>query len=483
MATRTADYPVRVDGRLDPALTRWLWLLKWLLVIPHYVVLVFLWIAFFFLSVFAFFAILFTGRYPRGIFDFNVGVLRWTWRVGFYAFGANGTDRYPPFTLGEADYPANLEVDYPERLSRGLVLVKWWLLAIPQYIIVGIFVGGGTWLFWSDGGHAFRYGGGLIGILVLIGVLALLFTGRYPQSIFDLVLGLNRWALRVAGYAALMTDRYPPFRLDQGGSDPGTIALPPPSPPVPGAAAATAAAPAASRGWSAGRIVLLVLGSIAALIGAGLLASGIAVVVVDQTQRDSQDFLVSPTRNFSTPTYAVVSRKLYAGVDGPQWVYDNLLGTIVLKSDSSKPVFLGIARATDVDRYLGRVRRATVTDLTAHRNQYVVVGSGAPSAPPGQQSFWAAKATGSGSQSLTWDVQDGTWRVVVMNVNAAPGVNADLRVGAELPNLLWFGIGLIVVGGIILGVGVFLIVLGARERSKSPAPPQQPQPSAETPAA
>ncbi len=473
MATRTADYPVRVDGQLDPGLSRWLWLLKWLLVIPHYIVLVFLWIAFFFLSVVAFFAILFTGRYPRGIFGFNVGVLRWTWRVGFYAFGTNGTDKYPPFTLGEADYPANLEVDYPERLSRGLVLVKWWLLAIPQYIIVGIFVGGGTWLYWSDGGHAFRYGGGLIGILVLIGVLALLFTGRYPQSIFDLVLGLNRWALRVAGYAALMTDRYPPFRLDMGGSDPGTMALPPAAPPAaPGALPPGALAVPVSRGWSAGRIVLLVLGSIAALIGAGLLAGGIAVTVVDQTERDSAGFLVSPTRNFSTPTYAVVSRKLYAGIDGPQWVYDNLLGTIVLKSESSKPVFLGIARASDVDRYLGSVRRATVTDLSAHHNQYVVVGAGAPSAPPGEQSFWAAKATGSGSQSLTWDVQDGTWRVVVMNVDALRGVNADLRVGAELPNLIWLGIGLIVAGAVVLGVGVLLIVLGARERARPPQPPQ-----------
>jgi hypothetical protein len=470
MATQAADYPARIEGQLDPGLTRWLWLLKWLLVIPHFIVLAFLWIAFFFLSIVAFFAILFTARYPRGIFDFNVGVLRWTWRVGFYAFGANGTDRYPPFALGEVDYPAKLEVDYPERLSRGLVLVKWWLLAIPQYIIVGVFVGGGTWLFWSEGGDSFRYGGGLIDILVLIGVIALLFTGRYPTSIFDLVLGLNRWVVRVAAYAALMTDRYPPFRLDMGGSDQGTVALPPPAP---GGGAATAEAKPLpeSRGWSVGRIVLLILGSIAALIATGLLASGIAVVVVDQTQRDSAGYLVSPTRNFSTPSYAVVSRKLYAGVNGPQWVYDNLLGTIVLKSDSSKPVFLGIARAADVDRYLGRVRRATVTDLTAHRNQYVVLGTGAPSAPPGEQSFWAAQTTGSGSQSLTWDVQDGTWRVVVMNVDASSGVNADLRVGAELPNLVWFGIGLIVVGGVILAVGIFLIYLGAREHSAPPPPP------------
>jgi hypothetical protein len=216
------SYSLQLDGDLDPPLSRWLWLVKWLLVIPHFVVLAFLWLAFVVMWVVALVAILFTGRYPRTVFDFNLGVLRWTWRVVFYSYSALGTDRYPPFTLADVpDYPARLQVEYPQSLSRGLALVKWWLLALPHYLVVGVFAGG-AWAGWNAGNDSAMWtsGGGLIGLLVCVAGIVLLFTGRYPRTIFDFVMGMNRWVFRVAAYATLMTDAYPPFRLDMGGEEP-----------------------------------------------------------------------------------------------------------------------------------------------------------------------------------------------------------------------------------------------------------------------
>jgi hypothetical protein len=219
VAERVTGDPVSVSAQLDPSLSRWQWLVKWFLAIPHFIVLVFLWIAFVVLTVVAFFAILFTRRYPRGMFDFNVGVLRWTWRVGYYATtGGLGTDRYPPFSLhAEPGDLAALDVAYPEDLSRWLPLVKWFL-AIPHLVILGLLYGTGTAVADDD---VFVVGAlGLLGVLVLIAAVALLFTGRYLRGLFDLIIGLNRWAFRVIAYVALMTDRYPPFRLDQGPDEP-----------------------------------------------------------------------------------------------------------------------------------------------------------------------------------------------------------------------------------------------------------------------
>ncbi|NKY50923.1 DUF4389 domain-containing protein [Nocardia vermiculata] len=222
MQPEASPNPVRVRGDLDPALSRWQWIVKWLLAIPHYVVLFFLHIAQAVVTVIAFFAILITGRYPRALFDFSVGVLRWTWRVQFYAWSALGTDRYPPFSLRSDDnYPADLEIDYPERLHRGLVLIKWWLLAIPHYLIVSALVGA----YWSsdDGPSTVP----LLFVLTLIAAIALLFTGRYPAGLFAFNVGINRWILRVRAYTSLLRDDYPPFRLDQGPREPEIATRPP----------------------------------------------------------------------------------------------------------------------------------------------------------------------------------------------------------------------------------------------------------------
>lgn len=218
-------YPARLSGYLDPNLSRWMWLVKWFLAIPHYIVLFFLWFAFIVTTIVAWFAILFTGRYPRSLFNFNVGVIRWNWRVAFYAYGALGTDLYPPFTLARTDYPADFDVDYPERLSRGLVLVKSWLLAIPHLLIISVLTGTArTWV--VRDGNWVQEGAGisLIGLLVFIAGVILLFTGEYWRGLFDLLLGLNRWIYRVITYVALMRDDYPPFRLDMGPVDPGDAA-------------------------------------------------------------------------------------------------------------------------------------------------------------------------------------------------------------------------------------------------------------------
>jgi len=219
-------YPVNIRGDLSVPPERGWWLIKWLLAIPHWFLLIFLAIAFIFVAIIAFFAILFTGKYPRGLFDFNAGVLRWGWRVAFYSYGALATDKYPPFSLEpDPSYPADLEIAYPEKLSRGLVLIKWWLLAIPHYIIVSFFVSGPTWKMqgwdWTINNHVYHMEGwqlswgGLIFAVAIIAGVWLLFSGKYPKDLLKLLMGFNRWAIRVGAYATLMNDAYPPFRLDE----------------------------------------------------------------------------------------------------------------------------------------------------------------------------------------------------------------------------------------------------------------------------
>jgi hypothetical protein len=466
-----ATYPVRVDAALEPGMSRWLWLVKWLLAIPHYFLLFFLWVAFVVVSVVAFFAVLFTGRYPPSLFAFNVGVLRWTWRVFYYTYGALGTDRYPPFTLADVpDYPAHFDVDYPSHLSRGLVLVKWWLLAIPHYLVVGIFIGGGTWAV-SQSADRTNGAPGLIGLLVFFAAIVLLFTGRYPQQIFDFVLGMNRWALRVAAYAGLMTDQYPPFRLDMGGHDPaGTMTVPAEPPSAPAAApTGPPAPPQKRRGWTAGRTVSLVIGSVLGLVSLGLLVAGGVATWATNTQRDAAGYLTSDTRSFSTSSYAITSDEIDLGTSADWVTPGDVLGTLRIRAtdvDPTRAVFVGVGPQRAVESYLAGVDHLVVTNWGTGRTRDVVTAGRSPARAPTDARIWITQAAGPGTQTLTWKPTSGHWVAVVMNADGSARVVVKADVGASVPDLAWMAVGLFAVGGVLLAAAVLLIAVPVARASK-----------------
>ena len=486
-------YPVQVRGAQAPSASRWLWVVKWVLVLPHVFVLFFLWLAFFVLSLVALVAIVLTERYPRGIFEFNVGVLRWTWRVAYYSYGVLGTDRYPPFTLEDVpDYPAHFDVAYPEQLSRGLALLKWWLLALPHYVVVSLFAGTGVWWVrqWEDEGK-YVWGGGLVGILVLVAAVVLLFTGRYPGSVYDLLLGLHRWVLRVCAYAGLMTDEYPPFRLDLGPDEPGSVQV---GNPPPGAAGTTAGAsqggvlqggvsqagaaagPAATtagtapapRGGSGGRVAAAVVGAVGVLASLALLPGGMAMLVVDNAMRDSAGYVTTAERSVSSDGYAVTLRSVKVEASPWERLPGRLLGkvrvTVVPQADDTD-LFVGIGRTAEVDRYLDGVARTVHSaDGWGTRD----VAGAPPTAAPAAGARWVAQASGPGTQQLVWTPRDGDWALVLMNADASAGVYAGARVGAQLPWLGWGGGLALALGAVLMVAGVAGILLATRPRRAAP---------------
>jgi Domain of unknown function (DUF4389) len=183
-------YPAALEISYPAELNRWLPLVKWLLVIPHFIVLFFVGIGAFFVAVYGFFAVLFTGRWPRGAFDYLVGTFRWVYRV--VAYFHLMTDAYPPFSLADdPDYPVRLNIDYPEHVANWRPLVQW-LLAIPYLFIASLLYS-------------------LTGVLTVVAFFTVLFTKRIPGEIFELMVPGLRWNLRGSAYAYFMTERYPPF--------------------------------------------------------------------------------------------------------------------------------------------------------------------------------------------------------------------------------------------------------------------------------
>jgi Domain of unknown function (DUF4389) len=192
VAEATPAYPVRYDVEYPQDLSRWLIFVKWLLAIPHFLILYALLSAAGIVAFFAFFAILFTKRFPREFFDFNANVFRWNANVTSYYLLMR--DEYPPFSWESGKYPVTFEIDYPEELSRWLIFVKW-LLAIPNLIVL-----------------VFLYLG--MCVALFIAFFAILFTTRFPESFFTFCVGVTRWSYRLNAYIYLMRDEYPPFSLD-----------------------------------------------------------------------------------------------------------------------------------------------------------------------------------------------------------------------------------------------------------------------------
>jgi hypothetical protein len=186
-------YPLRFDVEYPERLSRWKIFLKWLFAIPQLIILYLLSVVVSVLVFIAFFAILFTKKWPRGMFDFAVQIQRWTFNV--YAYVGLLRDEYPPFSGEPGAYPpVTLEIDYDENLSRWKIFLKW-LFAIPHLIVLS---------FLSIAAF----------VVLIVAWFAILFTGQFPRGMFDFVVGTMRWYERVNAYAfLLMTDRYPPFAL------------------------------------------------------------------------------------------------------------------------------------------------------------------------------------------------------------------------------------------------------------------------------
>lgn len=192
MAQATAgSYPVTFDVQYPQELSRWLIFVKWLLAIPHFVVVYLLQLATSVVTFIAFFAILFTKRYPRELFDFVVNAGRWNANVSAYILLMR--DEYPPFSWEQGQYPVTYDVAYPEELSRWLIFVKW-LLAIPHLIVLLLL-----------------YIGMMLALFVAF--FAILFTKKFPESLFNFTVGVLRYNLRVGAYTNLMRDEYPPFSM------------------------------------------------------------------------------------------------------------------------------------------------------------------------------------------------------------------------------------------------------------------------------
>jgi hypothetical protein len=220
-------------------------------------------------------------------------------------------------------------------------------------------------------------------------------------------------------------------------------------------------------GWTPGRITALTIGVVLGLIGLIAFGAGGTAVWASITQRDD-GYITTDLQAFSTPGSALVTEPTDLGVPGFGWLYaPSVLGEVrirVTPASASSELFVGIGPSNEVDRYLAGIGHALITDFWNGSTQ--PIGGDASAPPPGSQDFWVASDSGAGPRTVTWDPTDGSWSVVVMNVDGQPSVNARADLGATIPPLVWISVGLLLFGLILLAGAVVLIV-GAIRRART----------------
>jgi uncharacterized membrane protein YdfJ with MMPL/SSD domain len=211
-------------------------------------------------------------------------------------------------------------------------------------------------------------------------------------------------------------------------------------------------------GWTGGRIAALVIGALLVLSSLVLLGAGGTALWADRTQRDG-GYATTDAHEFSTSASALATERTHLGSAGVGWLYSpSLLGKVrirVTPVSAGPPLFVGIARSADVDRYLAGVNHTLVSDFFG--NKVEAVGGGTPRSAPGTQNFWVASSSGPGARNLVWDSTKGAWTVVVMNADGRRGIDVRADLGARVPALLWIAVGLLVAGAVLLVGGVLLI--------------------------
>jgi hypothetical protein len=208
----------------------------------------------------------------------------------------------------------------------------------------------------------------------------------------------------------------------------------------------------------------MVFASIGGLIGLALLLGGIAVLVAYAFARDD-GYFNSDREQLASAGYAIATEDIDLGVGAVDWAPDEILGDVRIQVEGGKPAFVGIGSDDDVDRYLGGVAYDELIGFDGDEAEFAPHEGSAPSTPPGEQDFWVAYSEGSGEQQLTWDAEFGRWTAVVMNADAAPGVDVEADAGVKLDWAIWAGVGMFVIGLLMTAGAVVVVLLIGRRAS------------------